>query len=114
MVATGGIFILESSTLEAFYSLYIVLNQIIKQCALTLKTLSSNNQYNRDIMMRLGMIGTLRRLVMCRLWTFLVCVSISFCVAEMLFFVIYLVDRFPEKEHFFEKRGRYFYAAAVL
>jgi len=34
--------------------------QIIKQCALTLKTLASNNQHNRDIMTRLGMVGTLR------------------------------------------------------
>ena len=48
-----------------FNALYIVLNQIIKQCVLTLKTLASNNQYNRDIMVRLGMIETLRRLVTC-------------------------------------------------
>ncbi|KAJ7374526.1 Tdrd12p [Desmophyllum pertusum] len=34
--------------------------QIIKQGALTLKTLASNNQFNKDVMSRLGLIGTLR------------------------------------------------------
>ncbi|KAL9974651.1 hypothetical protein ACROYT_G011712 [Oculina patagonica] len=37
--------------------------QIIKQGALTLKTLASSNQYNKDVMVRLGMIGTLRSLM---------------------------------------------------
>lgn len=37
--------------------------QIVKQGALTLKTLASNNQYNKEVMSRLGMIGSLRSLM---------------------------------------------------
>ena len=43
---------------------YFDFHQIVKQGALTLKTLASNNQYNKEVMSRLGMIGSLRRLVL--------------------------------------------------